>query len=146
MDYRSFFPNKLVFSSRLLLGLLFLVFGLNGFLHFLPQPEVSESAAQFMGALVQSGYMIPLVFAVQLTVGILLLLGRFVPLALILITPITVNIIGFHLAMDLKSIGPGILVAILQIYLLFAYLPSYKSLLEMKARPVPLQQPNQNEQ
>lgn len=136
MQYKTFFPTKLVHAIRLLLGLLFFIFGLNGFFHFLPQPEVSGSVAQFMGALAQSGYMLPLVFASQLIVGILLLANRLVPLALILLAPLTVNIIAFHLAMDPDGIVPGAVAAVLQIYLLFAYLPNLSPVLQLKPTPV----------
>lgn len=129
----SLYPKKLVTASRLLLGLMFFVFGLNGFFHFMPQPAIPEPAAQFMGALVQSGYMIPLVFAVQLLVGISLLANRFVPIALILLVPITINIIGFHLSLAPSSIAPGVVAAVLNVYLLVAYLPAYKPMLRVQS-------------
>lgn len=127
----SLFPKKLVTVSRLLLGLLFFVFGLNGFFHFMPQPAMPEPAAQFMGALVQSGYIMPVAFAIQLVVGISLLTNRFVPLALILLVPITVNIIGFHLSLAPSSIAPGILATVFHLYLLVAYLPAYRPMLHV---------------
>lgn len=128
----SFFPKKVITASRFLLGLMFFVFGLNGFLQFLPQPSMPEAAAQFMGALVQSGYMMPIVFAVQLFAGIALLTSRFVPLALILLVPVIVNIIGFHLSLAPASIVPGVIAAVLNLYLLMAYLPTYKPVLSYK--------------
>ena len=146
MQYKSFFQSKIVHTTRILLGLMFFIFGLNGFFHFLPQPEVSDSVAQFMGALAQSGYMFPLVFATQLVVGILLLANRLVPLALILLAPLTVHIIAFHLAMDLAGIGPGTVAALLQLYLLLAYLPSFSPLLRLKSKPVSVQQSNFNDE
>ena len=81
--------------ARILLGLLFLVFGLNGFLHFIPTPPPSGLAGQYMGALFISHYLV-FVFAVQVIGGALLLANRFVPLALILLGPILVNILLFH--------------------------------------------------
>jgi putative oxidoreductase len=81
--------------SRILLGLLFLVFGLNGFLHFIPMPAPSGLAGQYMGALFLSHYLV-FVFAVQVVGGALLLANRFVPLALTLLGPILVNILLFH--------------------------------------------------
>ena len=89
-----------------------------------------------MGALAQSGYMFPLIFGTELIVGLLLLTNRFVPLALIFLAPLTIHIIAFHLAMDLAGIGPGVVVALLQLYLLFAYLPSFAPLLRFKSKPV----------
>jgi len=85
-----------VLIARILLGLIFVVFGLNGFLHFIPQGPMPEGAAvQFFGALAASHY-IHVIFAIQLVSGILFLINRFVPLALILIGPVVVNILLFH--------------------------------------------------
>jgi peptidoglycan biosynthesis protein MviN/MurJ (putative lipid II flippase) len=81
--------------SRVLLGLLFTVFGANGFLHFIPMPPPTGLAGQYMGALFVSHYLV-VVFLVQLVGGILLLANRYVPLALILLGPVIVNIVSFH--------------------------------------------------
>ena len=81
--------------ARILLGLLFLVFGLNGFLHFIPMPPPTGLAAQYMGALYLSHYLV-FIFLVQVIGGALLLANRFVPLALILLGPVLVNILLFH--------------------------------------------------
>ena len=81
--------------ARILLGLLFLVFGLNGFLHFIPMPPPTGLAAQYMGALYVSHYQV-FIFLVDLIGGAQLLANRFVPLALILLGPVLVNILLFH--------------------------------------------------
>lgn len=81
--------------ARILLGLLFLVFGLNGFLHFIPMRPPTGLAQQYLGVLFVSHYL-GFVFAVQVVGGALLLVNRFVPLALILLGPILVNILLFH--------------------------------------------------
>lgn len=81
--------------ARILLGLLFLVFGLNGFLHFIPMPPPTGLAGQYMGALYVSHYLV-FIFLVQVIGGALLLANRFVPLALILLGPVLVNILLFH--------------------------------------------------
>ncbi|QNI36980.1 hypothetical protein [Edaphobacter albus] len=81
--------------ARILLGLLFTVFGLNGFLHFIPMQPPTGLAGQYMGALFVSHYLV-IVFLVQLLGGVLLLANRYVPLALILLGPVIVNIICFH--------------------------------------------------
>src|SRR5437870_634396 len=84
-------------AGRLLFGFIFLVFGLNGFLHFLPQPaSMPEGALAFAGALAKTGYMFPLIKGAEVLVGVLLLTNRFVPLALSLIAPNVVNIVAFH--------------------------------------------------
>jgi putative oxidoreductase len=89
--------------ARILLGLLFTVFGLNGFLHFIPMKPPTGLAGQYMGALFVSHYLVVL-FLLQLIGGVLLLLNRFVPLALLLLGPVIVNILLFHTLMAPKGL------------------------------------------
>ncbi len=98
--------------ARNLLGLMFLVFGLNGFLHFIPQPKPTGLALQYFTVLSASHYMMP-VFLLQIIGGALLLANRFVPIALVLLGPILVNILIFHLTMAPAGIGPGLVATIL---------------------------------
>jgi hypothetical protein len=84
--------------ARYLSGVIFLVFGLNGFLHFIPLPPPSGVAGQFMGALFVSHYL-TLIFALQVIGGVLLLANRYVPLALAILAPVIVNILSFHALM-----------------------------------------------
>lgn len=93
--------------ARTLLGLMFLVFGLNGFLHFIQQPSPSGLALQFFNVLSTSRYFVP-VFFLQALSGVLLLTNRFVPVALVLLGPILVNILLFHILMAPQGIGPGL--------------------------------------
>ena len=103
--------------ARYMLGLLFTVFGLNGFLHFIPQPPPASSLAQqYMTVMLVSHYFI-LVFLVQLVAGILLLVNRFVPLALVLLAPVLVNVLLYHSLMDPSGLPAGILATILWILL-----------------------------
>jgi len=81
--------------ARLLLGIIFLVFGLNGFLHFIPMPPPSGVAGQFFAAMIASPYW-TIIFGTQVIGAVLLLVGRFVPLALVILGPVIVNIISFH--------------------------------------------------
>ncbi len=97
--------------ARYLLGIMFTVFGLNGFLHFMPMPPVPGRAGEFLGALASSHYLIP-VFAIQLACGVLFLAGRYVPLALTLIAPVIVNILLFHALMEPNGIAPGVVAAV----------------------------------
>ena len=83
-------------TPRYLLGLIFLVFGLNGFFNFLPQPPLPEAGLKFIMGLVESGYMMPLVKGIEVVTGVALLAGIFVPLALLLLAPVVVNIFLFH--------------------------------------------------
>jgi putative oxidoreductase len=97
---------------RILLGLVFLVFGLNGFLGFIPMPPLPPGpAGQFLGALFASHYVL-LVSAVQVVGGALLLVNRYVPLALALLGPVIVNILAYHLLMNRQGLVMAILVAI----------------------------------
>jgi putative oxidoreductase len=99
--------------ARILLGLIFLVFGLNGFLHFIPMgPMPTGLAGQYIGALAGSHYIL-FVAALQVAGGVLLLVGRYVPLGLTLLGPVIVNILLFHLLMDPKGLPIAIVVTIL---------------------------------
>jgi hypothetical protein len=99
--------------ARYLLGLVFLVFGLNGFLHFIPmQPLPPGPAGQFLTALFASHFVF-VVSAVQVAGGVLLLVNRYVPLALVLLGPVIVNILFFHLLMFRTGLPVAILVALL---------------------------------
>jgi len=131
------FARYLPAIARVLMGLLFLVFGLNGFLHFIPEPKtpMPEGAMAFAGALMKTGYMFPLIMGTQLLVGVLLLANRFVPLALALIAPIIVNIIAFHLFLAPTGLAPGIVVLVLELYLAWAYRQSYRPMLKLKTGP-----------
>jgi uncharacterized membrane protein YphA (DoxX/SURF4 family) len=104
--------------SRYLLGLMFLVIGLNGFLHFIPLPPPVGIAAQFTGALFVSHYL-SVVMLIQVVAGILLLINRFVPLALTLLGPVIVNIFLFHVLMDPGGIPRAIVV--IALWLLVTY-------------------------
>jgi uncharacterized membrane protein YphA (DoxX/SURF4 family) len=129
--------RRLTTAGRLLLGLLFLVMGLNGFLNFIPQPAtgIPEGALAFGGALKATGYMFPLIKGTEVLVGLLLLSNRFVPLALVLLAPVVVNIVAFHsfLAPD----GAVMAFVILAVHLLLAwsYRGAYRPLLTPRAQP-----------
>src|SRR2546426_11549375 len=105
--------------ARVLLGLMFTVCGLYGFLRFIPEPKtpMPEGAAAFAGALMNTGYMMQLVSGTQLLTGVLLLINRFVPLALALLAPILVGIITFHIFLAPTTIAPAIVVVALELYL-----------------------------
>ena len=98
--------------ARYLLGLIFLVFGLNGFLHFIRSALPSGTAGQFVGALLASNYLV-VVFLLQLVSAILLLVNRHIPLALTLLAPIIVNILMFHILMAPSGLAPAIVVTVL---------------------------------
>jgi putative oxidoreductase len=98
-------PIKYIVAiSRILLGLIFVVFGLNGFLHFIPGAQLSGVARQFIGAIFASHFYI-IVFLTQIVGGLLLLANRYVPLGLLLLGPVIVNILGFHIFMSPSNIS-----------------------------------------
>jgi putative oxidoreductase len=98
--------------ARYLAGVIFLVFGLNGFLHFIPLPPPSGVAGQFMGALYVSHYL-TLVFGLQVIAAVLLLANRFVPLALAVLAPVLVNILAFHALMAPSGLPLALFVTVL---------------------------------
>lgn len=98
--------------ARVLLGLLFTIFGANGFLHFIPMKAPEGLAGQFMGSLFMSHYLV-IVFAVQLAGGLLLLANRYVALALVLLGPVIVNILCFHLFLAPEGIPMAVFTALL---------------------------------
>jgi putative oxidoreductase len=98
--------------ARYLLGLIFLVFGLNGFLHFIPMPPPKGLAGQFGGVIFASHYWI-VIFGIQVIGGVLLLVNRFVPLALVLLGPVIVNIFFFHALMAPEGLPMAIVVVVL---------------------------------
>ncbi len=99
--------------ARFLLAIVFIVFGVNGFLHFIPQPPPpSDLAKQYFNVMFNSHYLV-FVFALQLLAGALFLFRRTVPLALTVAGPLIVNILLFHALMDPKGIVPGLVVTAL---------------------------------
>ncbi len=127
--------DKLPAVARILLGLVFFVFGLNGFLHFLPQPPLSGPAGDLMGALAATGYMFPLIKGTEVVVGALLLSGRFVPLALTVLAPVLVHIAAFHLALAPTSLGMVVVLTALEVYLAWTYRDAFLPMLRADARP-----------
>jgi uncharacterized membrane protein YphA (DoxX/SURF4 family) len=122
-------------TARVLMGLIFVFFGLNGFLNFLPPMPMPEGAAAFAGALVKTGYLYQLVMGTQLIVGVLLLTNRFVPLALALIAPIVVNIVALHIFLAPSGLPLAIVVLALEVYLAWAYRSAFHAMLTVRATP-----------
>ena len=122
--------------ARILLGLVFFVFGLNGFLHFMPNPPPTPPAANFFGALFATGYMIPLIFATQTLGGVLLLIGLAVPFALTILAPVILNIILFHLCLSPVpgQIVTASVVALFELFLAWQYREAFAPLFRSSAR------------
>ncbi len=116
-------------SARIILGLIYFVFGLNFFLHFIPTPPPTGGEADaFTGGLFQSGYFFPMLKGLEVTLGGLLLLGYFVPLALVVLMPISINILLFHAFLAPENTAMGVIIVLLQMYLAWTYRNYYKPL------------------
>lgn len=128
--------SKAPIVARVLLGLPFVVFGLNGFLQFIPMPPPEGAAAQaFMGGLAATGYFFPLLKATEVLTGLLLLSGRLVPLALTVLAPILINIVAYHAFTVGSGLALPITLAALGLYLAWAYRDSFRTVLDAGARP-----------
>jgi putative oxidoreductase len=114
---------------RVLLGLMFAVLGSNAFLHFIPVPPMSGPGGAFMGALSETGY-IKAIAAIQVAGGLLLLIGRYIPLGLTLLGPIIVNILFYHIFMDKTGMPVAIVVAVLTLFLLWRYRENFAGLVK----------------
>jgi hypothetical protein len=132
----SLTSGKLPTVARVLLGGIFVVFGLNGFFHFLPQPPAPPRAMAFGGALAASGYFFPLLKATETAAGALLLAG-FVPIALTLLAPIIVNIVAFHLFLAPGNYAVVGLVLAAEIYLAAVHRAAFKPLFARRAGRAP---------
>jgi putative oxidoreductase len=118
--------------ARVLLGLIFLTFGLNGFLNFIHMPPPTGLAGQYMGALFVSHYLVP-VFLLQVTGGALLLANRFVPLALALLAPVIVNILLFHCLMAPEGLPLAIIATLLWAVVFAAKRSAFAGLIAARA-------------
>ena len=134
--------NKLPTIARLGLGLAFLVFGLNGFLQFLPQPPMSGAPADFLGALFVTGYMFPLIKGTEVLAGALLLSNRFVPLALTLLAPLLVNIVAFHALLAGGGLGLPLVLLALEVALAYFYRDAFAPMLRARVEPAALSTPS----
>jgi len=120
--------SKLTLVLRILLALILIVFGSNKFLDFMPHMEMPAAAMALMGAMMKSGYMLKLVGATEVVVGLLLLFNKWVPLALVILAPIAVNMIFFHLFLAPAAIVPAAVVTIINILLIYNNWNKYKAL------------------
>ena len=117
--------------ARFLLGLIFLIFGLNGFFHFLSMPAPTGVAGQFIGALFVSHFLI-VIFVIQLIGAVLLLVNRYVPLALTLLAPIIVNILLFPLLMAPSGLPLAIIVTVLWVLVFLSVRSAFSGLLQRR--------------
>jgi putative oxidoreductase len=118
--------------ARYLLGLIFTVFGLNGFLNFIHQPPPPNPLAIQFFVTVSQSHFAAFFFAIQLLGGLLLLSGYFVPLALTLLAAELYNILAFHLTLAPASIPPALVACVLWVLVFLQYRDSFKGIFSAK--------------
>jgi uncharacterized membrane protein YphA (DoxX/SURF4 family) len=124
--------NIATIAARLLLGLIFFVFGLNGFLHFIPMPPPSGESGAFLMALFATGYMFPLIKGIEVIGGLLLLANRAVPFALVILAPIIVNIAAYHVLLE-PGYGMVVTLGVLTSFLAYVHREQFAPLFTSKA-------------
>ena len=120
--------------ARYLAGVIFLVMGLNGFLNFIHFPPPAGIAGQFMGALYVSHYLW-VIFAFQVIAGVLLLVNRYVPLAVAILAPVLVNILTFHVLMAPSGLPMALVVAVLWVLIFIEVRPAFSGLFQSRWQP-----------
>jgi len=114
----------------MLLGLALIVFGLNKFFDFMHLFEMPTAAANFIESLKTSGYVFYLIAVLEIGVGLLLLLNKWVPFALLVLVPISLNILLFHLFLDVSDVYIAIIVSTLNTILIYKYWKAYRPLFQ----------------
>ncbi|MEZ4750263.1 MAG: DoxX family membrane protein [Bdellovibrionota bacterium] len=122
---------KATLIARLLLGLIFFVFGLNGFFMFISPPPPAPAAGEFLSAMINTGYLFPVVKLIEVICGAALLAGVYVPLALVVLAPIVVNIVLFHAFLDPAGLVMGGLAMVLLIFLAWQHRARYQGLFSL---------------
>jgi uncharacterized membrane protein YphA (DoxX/SURF4 family) len=127
--------RTLILVARLLLGLMFTVFGLNFFFPFIPQPPPPPAAGAFAHAMFATGYLFNLLKVLEVLSGLALLAGFFVPLALAVLAPIIVNILFFHAFLAPSGLPLPLVILVLELFLAWAYRDAFRAMLNPRAQP-----------
>lgn len=122
-----------VLIARILLGLVFTAFGLNTFLHLIPMPPPPGDAGVFAGLLFKYGWF-AFIAVLYLVAGVLLLLGRYIGVALTILAPIIVAILLFHITMNPQGIGLALFVAVLELFLIYAHWHHFDAVIQRRRR------------
>ena len=115
---------------RIILGIVLVIFGANMIHHFLPldQPDGNTAAGQFMNSLGATGYIFPIVGFLELAIGVMLLLKKWVAFALLLLAPISLNILMFHLFLDIPGAPIALIIVVFNSILIYKHWSQYKPL------------------
>ena len=114
--------------ARIVLGIMLLVFGANKFLHFIPMEAPTGSAGEFMNSLGATGYIFPIVGILEVMIGAMLLLKKWVAFALILLAPISIKILLFHMFLDIPGISVALLIVVINAILIYKHWQQSKPL------------------
>lgn len=120
---------KVTMGLRIAYGLILLVFGLNKFLNFMPPLEAPDAANNFFMALVNTGYMMAFIAIVEIVAGLMLLSNKFTSLALVIVFPVILNALLFHLFLDPSNILFALIAVAMNVYLFFAHKSRYEGVL-----------------
>ena len=118
----------------LVLGFVFVVMGLDGLIGFLPMPQPEPAAAEFIGAMMATGFLWPLLKIVEVIGGVMLLAGKYVPLGIVLLAPAVIPILGFNILVAPSAMVMGLLVMVLWLVLVKAYWGHFRCLLNANAK------------
>lgn len=130
MSQKVIINEKVVLGVRILLGLGLVVFGLNKFFHFMPQPPAPEEGAAFLGQLMHAGYIMTIAGVVYLAAGVSFLTNKLVPLLAVILFPILLNAFLYHARFDPAGIAGAAVFTALNIVVMVAYKPAYNDLLK----------------
>ncbi len=120
--------NILILIIRILLGLLLIVFGSNKFIDFMPAIEFANPDAGVLFGALASSYIMKTVGLIEVIAGLLLVINKAIPFALVILAPVSINIILFHLTLDPANIAPGAFVFLLNTFFIYKYWDTYKTL------------------
>ena len=120
--------SKFTQIVRILLGLILITFGVNKIYSFIPLPQPPPQAADFMASLADTGYILTFVALFEIVIGFMLLFRMWVPFVLLLLVPLSLNILLFHLFLDIPAMGTALLVVILNGILLYKHRQKYRPL------------------
>ncbi|MBI9034483.1 MAG: DoxX family membrane protein [Bacteroidales bacterium] len=115
---------------KILAGIMLIIFGANKLFPFMPSPEMEGMAAEFMKALNDSGYLMQLVGLVEILTGLAMITNKFLPLMLVVMAPVSVNMLAFHLFMEPASTGPAAFIFLVNFYLIYINRAEYDALLK----------------
>jgi len=124
IQMKNYFPR----IARYLLAVLLLFFGANGMFNFMTPPPFPESTLAFWGGLASTGYFLPFMGGTLFVVGVMLAINKWVPLGLVILAPLSVNILLYHLFMDIATIFMAVPVIGLNIYLGYVYFDAYRKM------------------